>query len=122
MKRKVQNSAKTVLVISVGFSLIYFLLGVKWALNVSLVIGVLGIISEKFCDFIDYLWMKFTDILGLIMPNILLSIVFYLFLFPLAVLSRIFKSSSPLKLKNEEESFWVSKTTKIDKTSFEKMW
>ena len=122
MKKKNSNSTKTVLVISIGFSVIFLLFSFKWALYTAIVIGVLGIISNKICDIIDYLWMKLASLLGLIVPNILLSLIFYLFLFPLAILSRISRSKNALQLKNIKETTWIEKTKVNEKHSFEKMW
>ena len=98
MKIKKSNSEKTVLIISIGFIVIYILSDFKWALYTSLVIGILGIISIKICDFIDFLWMKLAEVLSYIVPNILLSVIFYLFLFPIAVLSKIFGNKDVLQL------------------------
>jgi hypothetical protein len=122
MKTKKNNSVKTVLTISIGFGIIYFLSDIKWALNTSLIIGVLGLISNKFSDFIDFLWMKLTRILSFIVPNVLLSLIFYLFLFPIAICYKIFGGKDPLQLKNNNETMWVNKDDKLDKSSFEKMW
>ncbi|MDE0472721.1 MAG: hypothetical protein OXH57_12355 [Ekhidna sp.] len=122
MKTGKNNPTKTVLIISVGFGFLFFLFGFEWALNVSLIFGVLGIISNRICDLIDFLWMKIAKILSFIVPNILLSIIFYFFLFPIALLSRIYRNKSTLILKNEKDSFWVSKKQPYERISFEKMW
>jgi len=122
MKTNKNNPTKTVLVISVGFGLLFFVFGFRWALHTALIVGVLGIISNRACDLIDFLWMKLAKILSFIVPNILLSIIFYFFLFPLAVLSGIFGSKNNLQLRNSSDTLWVNKMAKIDKGSFEKMW
>ncbi len=122
MKAKNNNPVKTVLIISVGFGIIFFFLDLRWALNTSLIIGLLGLISDRISKLIDFLWMKLAKVLSFIVPNILLSIIFYLFLFPFAILSRVFSSKSTLMLKNNKNSLWVDKNTSMDKVSFEKMW
>lgn len=122
MKANKNNSVKTVLIISVGFGIVFLLFNLKWALNTALIIGILGIISNKICNLIDFLWMKLATILSFIIPNILLSVIFYLFLFPIATLSKIFSAKYTLQLKNSSETVWVNKNAKLDKASFEKMW
>ncbi len=122
MKTTKNNPVKTVLIISVGFGIIFFLFDLKWALNTSLIVGVLGVISNNVCKAIDFLWMRLAKILSLIVPNILLSIIFYLLLFPIAILSKIFNAKYTLQLKNNSETVWLNKNTEFDKASFEKMW
>lgn len=121
IKRK-NNPAKTVLIISVGFSIVFLVFNLKWALTTSVIIGVLGALSNRLSDKIDFLWMKLAKALSFIVPNIILSVVFYLFLFPIALLSKIFGAKTMLQLKNSDKSIWVRTNKKIDKVSFEKMW
>ncbi len=122
MKTVKTNAIKTVLIISIGFGIVFFLFDVRWSLYTSLIVGVLGIISSKVSQGIDYLWMKVAKVLSFIVPNILLSIVFYLFLFPLAIMSKVFGSKNTFQLKNKNETLWVNKNTQIEEVSFEKMW
>jgi len=116
------NPTKTVLVIAVGFLIIYFFSGWKWALNVSLIVGVLGLLSDYLAEKIDYLWMKLTWVLSMIVPNILLSLIFYIFLTPIALLSKVFGEKNQLSLKNTQDSLFKDNTKPFDKTSFEKTW
>lgn len=122
MKKIKTNAVKTVLVISVGFGIVFLWLDANWALYASLTIGILGIISNRISKIIDALWMKLAKVLSYIVPNILLAIVFYVFLFPIAVLSKIFGNKSSFILKNKRETIWVKKSTPTSKASFEKMW
>lgn len=56
-----------------------------------------------------------------IIPNILLSIIFYFILTPLAFLGKIFKQ---IKTSNgsKKESFFLKKNKSFKKNSFEKTW
>ena len=66
--------------------------------------------------------MKLTMVLALIVPNILLGAIFYLFLFPIALLSRVFGKKDPMRLKNSSSTVWVEKNAGFDAPSFEKPW
>ena len=122
MKVTKTNAVKTVLTISIGFSIIYILINAKWALYTSVSVGVLGLLSNRIAQGIDFLWMKLAKVLSYIVPNILLSIIFYLFLFPIAILSKIFNSKNALHLKNTSDTIWVDKENVMTKDSLEKMW
>lgn len=119
---KKKDPSKTVLTIVVGFVVVYLSTKWNWAILVSLCVGLAGIASTWLSEKIDFLWGKLAWFLGLIVPNILLSLVFYLFLFPIAVLAGIFGEKDPLKLKNRNGSLFKTRTTEIEKASFEKPW
>jgi len=122
MSKLKSNPTKTVLTITVGFLVVYLATEWKWALLTSLIVGLVGITSTYISKQIDFLWMKLTWILSLIVPNILLSIIYYLFLFPIAFFSRIFGEKNPLNLKNTKDSLFKSTNKQFDKTSFENPW
>ena len=118
---KNNNAIETVLTISVGFAIAFLIFDYRWTLNTSIVIGVLGLISNRACIFIDFLWMRLAKVLSLIVPNILLGLIFYLFLFPIALLSKVFRNKDILRLKNNDETLWINRDTQFEKESFEKM-
>ena len=107
MNKPESNPVKTVLTISLGFIVIYLITKWKYALSISLLIGIMGIFSDYLSKKIDFLWMKLASLLSLIIPNILLGTIFYLFLFPIAILSKIFGKKDPLLLKNKPETFFI---------------
>jgi hypothetical protein len=72
--------------------------------------------------FIDKIWFKISFILSLIIPNILLGSIFYLILFPIALLSRLFGNKDPLNLKNSLKTLFINKNTNFKAKSFEQPW
>ncbi len=116
------NAAKTVLTISVGFLLIYLVTKLQWALQVAFIIGLIGVLSDYLSQKIEYLWMKLTWVLSKIVPNILLGAVFYIFLFPLSLVSKIFGKKDNLKLRNKSTTVFVETNKTFDKHSFENPW
>lgn len=113
---------KTVLTITVGFIVVFLVTKVQAWLVASLAIGLIGVFSAYLSQKINYIWMKLTLVLSLIVPNILLSLIFYLFLFPLAILSKIFGKKNNLKLKNVNGSMFETRKKVFDKESFENIW
>lgn len=109
------------LTIAVGCIVLFFALEKMWLLYVSLAVGLCGMFSDFLSTKISGAWYKLAEVLGMIVPKILLSVVFYLFLFPLALLSRI-GSKDPMKLKKGYSSYYTDRTTKFRKEDFEKTW
>lgn len=118
---KHDNSKATILVISTGFLLLYIIFSWKWTLYTSLGIGIISIASPYISQKVEWLWFKLSKILGYIIPNILLSIVFYLFLFPISLLARLF-IKDPLMLSPKYKSYFTEIEKEADKESFEKIW
>ncbi len=121
--------SKTVLTIVIGFLVIY-LLGLTnqldgdftWALWVAIIVGALGLLSSYLAQKIQDLWMGLGTVLSYIIPPILLSIIFYLFLFPIALLSRLFGEKDPLQLKKTDKSLFKTVDKEFTKDTFEKTW
>jgi len=76
----------------------------------------------KISKLIEKFWFKLSFVLSLIIPNILLSIIFFLILTPIALLSKIFKAKSDFNRKNNKKSFFISINKTFKKESFEKAW
>ena len=121
----IENKLKaksTILVIVVGFIIIYAYSKNYIFLRISIIIGLFGVISDSASLIIDKIWFKISHILSLIIPNILLGSIFYLILFPIALLSRLFKKDDPLMLSNNKESMFKNKIQKFKNISFENPW
>jgi len=118
---KGDTSKSTVLIISIGFLILYLAFSWQWAVIVSLIVGVVGIISSFLSMKIEWVWMKLAKFMGYIIPNILLSIVFFLFLFPISLLSKLF-SKDPLMLSKKYKTYYIDINREMDKKCFENIW
>ena len=122
MQKFKSNPSKTVLTISMGFLVMYLFAKWNWAIKVSVIIGLIGVFSTYLSKKIEWLWMGLGGLLGLVVPKILLSIIFYLFLFPIASLSKLFTKTDTLMLKNERKSTFNDSKKEFVKADFEKIW
>jgi hypothetical protein len=119
---KKTNPIKTVLTICIGLLFIYLFTKIKGWLYASILIGTLSLFSSYITSKIDFLWMKLTWLLSKVVPNILLVIIFYIILFPIALLSRVFGKKDELKLKNNGDSFFETVSRNFESSSFKKTW
>lgn len=88
----------------------------------ALFIALAGIFSNYLSYKIDFLWMKLAHVLSFIAPAILLSVIFYFVLSPIAFISRITGKKDPLQLKNSEKSLFKNCDKNFPKEEFEKSW
>lgn len=122
MGKKTTNPYRTILTVSAGFLLLHIISGAGWALWISLCVAVLGLASPFIARKIDYVWMKLAEILGKIVPSVLLTVVYIFILIPLAFVSRLFKGKTLIDLKNDKRSTFVDSNREFSKSSFEKLW
>ena len=110
------------LTISMGFLVVYLITQLSWALVTSLCIGIIGMLSTFISKQIEKVWFKLAWVLGLIVPNILLATIFYGILFPIALLSRLFRRTDSMKIKNKMDSSYTISNKDFDQKSFENPW
>ena len=116
------KSRQSVGVIVAGFLIIAYKWEVDYLLYTAILLGVLALISKKIADYIHWAWMKLAWILSMIFPPILLSIIFYFILTPIAFLFRIINRSDTLLLKQKLETTFRSRNKRIEREDFEKTW
>ncbi len=122
MKQSQTNTSKTILTISMGFLVVFLVGHWNWALITALSVGLIGIFSTYLSQKVEWLWMQLTKILSYIVPNILLSAVFYLLLFPIAILSRIFGKKDGFMLKGGTNTTYVVRNKSFSKDDFTYPW
>lgn len=102
MKR--ERTLETMLVITVGLLVLYLIFKKPWLLTASVVLGVIGIFSDWLSEKITLGWMKLAEVLGRINAAVLLSLVFFLFVTPIAFLRKLFSKSDLLRLRNARQA------------------
>lgn len=115
------TSRSSILVISMGFLIVYLIFSWQCAIVVSLIVGVIGIISDSLSRIIELVWMKFAQLLNYIVLTVILSIVFFLFLFPISLIFKLF-TKDPLRLSDKHKTYFVTINKEVVKGSFEKTW
>lgn len=87
----------------------------------SLAIGTLSLLSKKIADLIVRGWFRVGSILGYVNSRILLSVIFFVVLTPIALLKRTLTGSG-LNLKKEHLSYFKKRDHLFEKSDFEKPW
>jgi hypothetical protein len=102
---KKEKTIETMLVITVGMLVLYFVFREKvWGeyfLTVSLIMGLIGVFSNFLSEQVAWVWGKIAHVLGTFNSYVLLSIVFFTILTPVAFLYRLTRKDT-LKLKAQK--------------------
>lgn len=117
-----RNPKESIVVIVSILILLFLLKGFVFALWIALIISFLSLVSTKFTSTAQLFLTKTTYIIGQIVQKVTLTIVFFLILTPLALLSRIFGKKDIMMLKNNYDSTFIDCNEKIDKSYFRKLW
>jgi hypothetical protein len=81
-----------------------------WSVLISLFFLILGIINSKILTPLNKVWFKFGIFLGKLISPLVMGIIFFLVVTPIAFLMRILKKDL-LNLKfNKNSSYWIEKT------------
>lgn len=67
-------------------------------------------------------WMKLAELIGFVMSKVLLTLVFTIFVIPLAFLSRIFGRKATVKLKKEGKTYFTDRSYTYTAESMENVW
>ena len=85
-------------------------------------IGSASILSKFIAFKIHWLWMKLAWILSMIVPKFVLTALFFIILFPISILSKIFGRKDPLLLKQPIDSSFITQERNYIKSDFDNMW
>lgn len=113
---------ETVLVITVGLMLFFLLFNNILFLYLALGITVLALISESLRNTIVFVWEKLAQTLGFINGRILLTLLFYFFLTPLAFMSKCFGKNKIPNISGINSSSYVTRNHLYTGNDMEKPW
>ena len=115
---------ESILVISTGFLVLYLIFGLEWMVWIAAGVSVLGLMFPTVAGWIHTGWMKLALALGWINSRILLSVVFFVFLMPVAFLQRLV-SGDKLQLTRKKEGeggYYAERNYTYEKKDLENVW
>ena len=121
MKR--EKHLETVLSIVLGLSVIFWITKNRHLVAPIVLITAIGLFSNYLTEKIHRLWTKLSHILGNVMSKVLLAVLFYVFLLPIAMLSKIFSKKDLLQLKkNPGDTYYMSRDYQYTAEDLENPW
>ena len=104
------------------FFVVFFLIGLWpllngnevriWAVSISLVFLILGILNSKILSPLNKIWYKFGIFLGNFIAPIVMGFIYFLVVTPTGILVRVFKKDLLNLKKNRERTYWIEKNDK----------
>ncbi|MFM6938711.1 MAG: SxtJ family membrane protein [Aquirufa sp.] len=120
---KQTNPSQTILSIVVGLVAFSLLLHVNLLAQIAFGIGLIALLSGRFAEIVSRLWLKFAQLLGRINGYVLLTIIFFVFLTPIALLMRLLQKADNLKLKPQAgESIYETRNHTFEAKDLTNIW
>lgn len=122
MKKLEEKELKALLVIVTGLNIFAWFLENKYLTLVAISFGTISLIIPIVGYYIVWLWYKIAGILGWINSRIILTVLFYLFLFPLAIIYRLFNKDQMHIRKPAPDSMFSDRNHQYNPGDFDNMW
>jgi len=76
----------------------------------SLIFLILGLLNSKLLSPLNKAWIKFGEILGLIIAPIVMAFIYFIFLTPVSLVVRVFgKDLLRVKFNKKIDSYWIKR-------------
>jgi hypothetical protein len=121
MKNSVSVHRETVLAIVVGLSLLFLLFRKDWLIYSGAFVGLVGLLSSFLAGIIHRGWMKLTRFIGFINAHLLLGLIFFAVLWPIAFLSRL-RGKDHLNLRRGKVSYFRERNHRYEAKDLENPW
>ena len=86
-----------------------------WSLLASLIFLILGLINSKILTPLNKIWFKFGILLGKIVSPIVMGLIFFLVVTPIAIFMKILKKDLLNLRYNNDKSYWIEKNEQKSK-------
>tara|TARA_Y100000590_G_C15227235_1_gene828634 strand:- start:117 stop:497 length:381 start_codon:yes stop_codon:yes gene_type:complete len=118
--KKTKNSNKTFAIL---FFLVFFIFGIWpiingeslrwWSITISIIFLFLGSINSNILTPLNKSWIKLGELLGKIIAPIVMAIIYFVVITPIAIILKLFKKDL-LKLKsNSSNTYWIKRDKKF---------
>jgi len=84
-----------------------------YLISISAVFLILGLTNSKILSPLNKLWIKFGEILGMVIAPLVMALVYFIVLTPVSLIVRIFgKDLLGLKFLKQKDSYWINRKKK----------
>ena len=81
-----------------------------WSMAISVIFLILGLLNSKILTPLNKLWFRFGILLGKVLSPIVMGIIFFGVVTPIALIMKILKKDLLNIKKNKNSSYWIDKS------------
>ncbi|MFT6202606.1 MAG: hypothetical protein ACI9V1_000241 [Spirosomataceae bacterium] len=110
------------LAIVVGFVALSLIFEIPILTYLALAVGFGSLLSTTIQRSIIFVWEKIAKVIGTVNSYLLLSIIFFIFLTPIALLMKLLNNKDSLRLKKPTDSNFFERNFKFKKEDLVNIW
>ena len=122
MASKNYQAKETMLVITVGFLVLYFVFKKVVFVDLALGFGLVGVLSFYLSEKIDLVWGWLSAVLGKVSNTVLLGVVFFVVVTPVGVIRRLAKKGRMKRFEPGAGSNFTSRDHWFEAKDLENTW
>lgn len=107
------------------FFIVFFIIGIwpilsgnelrLWSFIIAIIFLIMGITKSRFLTPLNIAWIKFGELLGIIISPLIMGLVYFLVVLPMGILMRVLgKDLLRLKFNKNIETYWNKKEAKTN--------
>lgn len=116
-----EKQLEVVLVICLGLTVLFFITKNKYLLMASLALGIAGVTFPKAVYWTAFLWLKLGEVLGSVSSKIILSLIYFLVLVPIAFVAKLTKRDTSFTAA-KKETYYHNRTHRFSPRDLENTW
>lgn len=116
-----EKQLETCLVIATGLMVIWYFTRKDALIYAAIAVGLIGAFVPALAKWVHWAWYKLAEGMGWVMSKVILTLVFYLFLFPISILYRL-SNKDLLQLKRKTKGYWTERNHAYTAKDLENMW
>ena len=84
-----------------------------WPVPVSFIFLVLGLLNSKLLNPLNFVWIKFGELLGIIIAPIVMALIYFIILTPIGLFMRLIGKDLLNTKFSKNRSYWIKREKKI---------
>ena len=114
---------ETIITLAAMLLIMKVIFNVEWLYFVTLALLLIALLSKRSSSKVADLWLRVTNLIGTTITIIIMTLIYYLFLTPIALLYRLLRKNQVMLKKDKNIVTYYNDYNKtFTKRDFEKMW
>ena len=84
-----------------------------WSIPISVIFLVLGLLNSKLLNPINIVWVKFGELLGIIIAPLVMALIYFIILTPIGLFMRLIGKDLLNTKFSKNRSYWIKREKKI---------
>ena len=119
--KKIKDRYEVPLSIVLFFLILFWLSKYELFILLAFAVGILSLLSRSLAYLITHSWQKLIKALGFVNAHVLLTLIFYILLLPIALIYR-WRNKDSLNLKSGKASYYTDRDHKYTPADLENPW